>query len=245
MPVFSRDRALFAAVLCTVVAACPATATAAAPPPATGGAQMPQVLPQATGGAGYGDPTVQSLVVSPIAIVGRHVLARGTMPAGADRTVVLQRLDKRRGWSNVARTRVRSTERFELRWRADRSGRISLRAILAGDRRTAAAGPPPIASINVYRPALATFYGPGFFGNQTACGQVLTPDLHGVAHKRLPCGTLVAITYAGREITVPVIDRGPYNGSFSWDLTQATADALGFTGSGEIGYARADGTPAQ
>ena len=238
MPSLRRDRVPFVAVLCTVVAACSGTAASAAAPE-TGGASMPQVLPATTGGTGYGDPAVQSLVVAPIAVVGKDVLARGTMPGGGHQTVVLQRLDKRRGWRNVARTRVRSTDRFELRWRADRSGRTSLRAVLAGERRTAAAGPPPIASIIVYRPALATFYGPGFFGKQTACGQTLTPDLHGVAHKRLPCGTAVQITYAGREITVPVIDRGPYNGDYSWDLTQATADALGFTGAGEIGYVRA------
>ena len=89
---------------------------------------------------------------------------------------------------------------------------------------------------------MATFYGPGFFGQQTACGQTLMPDMHGVAHKKLPCGTLIAVTYADREIVVPVIDRGPFNGNYSWDLTQATADALGFTGigAGEIGYARVD-----
>ena len=201
---------------------------------------MPEVIPPTTGGAGYGDPGRQSLVVSPIAVVGNRVVARGTMPGGARREVVLQRLDKRRGWRNVARTRVRTTERFALRWRADRSGRISLRAILAHYRREAAADPAPIASLNVYRPALATYYGPGFFGRQTACGQTLTPDLLGVAHKRLPCGTLVAITYAGREIVVPVIDRGPFNGDYSWDLTQATADVLGFSGAGEIGYARVE-----
>ncbi|HVF77806.1 MAG TPA: septal ring lytic transglycosylase RlpA family protein [Solirubrobacteraceae bacterium] len=199
---------------------------------------MPEVIAPTTGGTGYGDPTTQSLVVAPIAVMGKRVIARGTMPGGARRVVILQRLDKRRGWRNVARTRVRATERFEVRWRADRSGRISLRAVLSGSRRAAAAGAPPIASITVYRPALATFYGPGFFGQQTACGQTLTPDLLGVAHRRLPCGTAVAIMYAGREIVVPVIDRGPFNGAHSWDLTQATADALGFTGSGEIGYAR-------
>ena len=27
----------------------------------------------------------------------------------------------------------------------------------------------------------------------------------GVAHKRLPCGTEVAITYRGRSVTVPVL----------------------------------------
>ena len=241
MPALRRDRALFAAVLCTVVAGWPGAAPAAAQ---TGGATMPEVLPATTGGIGYGEPGMRSLVVSPTAVVGKRVLARGTIPGGARRTVILQRLDKRRGWRNVARTRVRTTERFEVRWRADRSGRVSLRAILARKPRTAAAGPPPIASVNIYRPALATYYGPGFFGNQTACGQTLTPDLHGVAHKRLPCGTLVAILYAGREITVPVIDRGPYNGNYSWDLTQATADALGFTGAGRIGYTRAPGAAA-
>ena len=237
MPLLRRDCVPFVAVLCTVAAAWACTGAAAAAP-GTGGAAMPETVPVTTGGVGYGDPGVQSLVVAPIAHVGRSLVARGTMPGGARQTVVLQRLDERDGWRNVARTRVRTTERFEIRWRADRSGRVSLRAVLARQRRTAAAAPPPIAKVNVYRPALATYYGPGFFGRQTACGQVLTPDLHGVAHKRLPCGTLVAITYAGREITVPVIDRGPFNGAYSWDLAQATADALGFTASGEIGYVR-------
>jgi rare lipoprotein A (peptidoglycan hydrolase) len=235
---FRRDRAIFAAVLCTAFSACTAAHAAAG----TGGAPIPELLPVTTGGTGYGDPSVTSLVVTPIAVLGKRVVARGTMPGAARREVILQRLDARRGWRNVARTRVRTTERFEMRWKTDRSGAISLRAVL-GRRtrhldRTATAQSAPIASVNVYRPALATFYGPGFFGKQTACGQVLTPDLHGVAHKRLPCGTLVAVTYAGREIVVPVIDRGPFNGDYSWDLTQATADALGFTASGEIGYAR-------
>ena len=239
MPGLRRDRAVFVAVLCTVLVAT-ANAAAATPPPtlATGGVSMPSVLPESTGGVGYGEIGQQSLVVRPIAILGRPIVARGTMPGAARRQVILQRLDLRRGWRNVARGRIRTTDRFELRWRANRSGRVSLRAILARRGRAAASGAPPIARLTVYRPALATYYGPGFFGRQTACGQVLTPDMHGVAHKRLPCGTRVAITYAGRAIVVPVIDRGPFNGNYSWDLTQATADALGFTGAGEIGYAR-------
>jgi rare lipoprotein A (peptidoglycan hydrolase) len=64
--------------------------------------------------------------------------------------------------------------------------------------------------------------------------------MQGVAHKRLPCGTLVALMFDGRELVVPVIDRGPFNGDVTWDLTQAAADALGFTGAGEIGYTRVD-----
>ncbi len=79
----------------------------------------------------------------------------------------------RHGWRNVARARVRSTERFKVRWRADRTGRISLRAIVAAaPQRAASRAAAPIAKVTVYRPAMATYYGPGFFGQQTACGQI-------------------------------------------------------------------------
>jgi peptidoglycan lytic transglycosylase len=76
--------------------------------------------------------------------------------------------------------------------------------------------------------ALATWFGPGFYGHETACGQVLTRTVVGVANRTLPCGTLVRFTYGSRSETVPVIDRGPYGGiGASWDLTAAAAEALG------------------
>ncbi len=237
MPGFRRDRAVFVAVLLTALSVfAPSVAPAAT---GTGGAAIPEVLPQASGGMGYGDPSSYSLVVRPIAVLHRQLVARGTMPGKSHRTLVLQRLDDKRGWRNIARTRVRSTGRFKVKWKADRIGRISLRAVLAGRRGArASSSTAPTAKVTVYRAANATWYGPGFFGQQTACGQTLTPELHGVAHKKLRCGTRVAVTYAGREIVVPVIDRGPFHAGYSWDLTQATADALGFSGAGEIGYAR-------
>ena len=73
----------------------------------------------------------------------------------------------------------------------------------------------------------ATWYGPGFFGKRTACGQVLRRSTRGVAHRRLPCGTRVTVYHRGRLATVPVIDRGPYSDRALWDLTQATARELG------------------
>jgi rare lipoprotein A (peptidoglycan hydrolase) len=76
-------------------------------------------------------------------------------------------------------------------------------------------------------PEVATWYGPGFFGRRTACGQVLRRSTQGVAHRRLPCGTQVTIYYRGHLKTVPVIDRGPYAHGAAWDLTQATARELG------------------
>jgi len=240
MCAFPRDRAVLIAVLSTVVSLCAACAAQAAPD--TGGVVIPEVLPVTTGGLGYGDPGTQSLVVRPIAVLHRPLVARGTLPGAGGRQVVLQRLDPKHGWRNVARARVHSTDRFKIAWKADRMGRISLRAIVGGRRSaSASSSAAPIAKVTVYRRTQATWYGPGFFGQQTACGQELTPETQGVAHKKLPCGTLVAITYAGRETVVPVIDRGPFHAGYSWDLTQATADSLGFTtgaGAGEIGYAR-------
>jgi len=76
---------------------------------------------------------------------------------------------------------------------------------------------------------VATWFGPGFYGQQTACGQVLTPQVVGVAHRTLPCGTLVRITYRGRSVVVPVLDRGPYSHIAEWDLTAGAAQALEVT----------------
>jgi rare lipoprotein A (peptidoglycan hydrolase) len=73
----------------------------------------------------------------------------------------------------------------------------------------------------------ATWYGPGFYGRRTACGVVLRRSTEGVAHRRLPCGTLVTFNFRGRSRTVPVIDRGPFARGVHWDLTAATARALG------------------
>jgi rare lipoprotein A (peptidoglycan hydrolase) len=83
----------------------------------------------------------------------------------------------------------------------------------------------------------ATWYGPGFYGNRTACGRVLRPGTIGVAHRTLRCGTRVTFAYRGRHLVVPVIDRGPYTRGNTFDLTSGAATALGFTASGAIRYA--------
>ena len=76
---------------------------------------------------------------------------------------------------------------------------------------------------------------PGFWGHTTACGETLRRGTIGVANRRLPCGTKVAIYYAGRMLVVPVIDRGPYANGADWDLTEATGRALGIAGTARIG----------
>jgi rare lipoprotein A (peptidoglycan hydrolase) len=66
-----------------------------------------------------------------------------------------------------------------------------------------------------------SWYGPGFYGNRTACGLALTRGLIGVAHRTLPCGTIVTFRNPanGRVVTAPVVDRGPYVRGRQWDLT--------------------------
>ena len=74
-----------------------------------------------------------------------------------------------------------------------------------------------------------SWYGPGFYGNGTACGQTYSRTILGVAHKTLPCGTRVTLRNPknGKSITVKVIDRGPYVAGRMWDLSYATCTYLG------------------
>jgi rare lipoprotein A (peptidoglycan hydrolase) len=93
----------------------------------------------------------------------------------------------------------------------------------AGSTSTPTTPPTP----KIPKTAIATWFGPGFYGQQTACGQTLTPAVVGVANRKLPCGTLVKVTFHGQRLTVPVVDRGPYANGADWDLTAAAAQALG------------------
>jgi rare lipoprotein A (peptidoglycan hydrolase) len=93
------------------------------------------------------------------------------------------------------------------------------------------------AQVANYQAATASWYGPGLYGRRTACGSRLTRHTLGVAHKRLPCGTKVALKYAGHTIVVPVIDRGPYSRGVDYDLTYAAAHELGMRKTTRLGAA--------
>jgi rare lipoprotein A len=56
---------------------------------------------------------------------------------------------------------------------------------------------------------VASCYGPES-GTQTASGERFNPEAMTAAHKTLPFGTLVRVTYAGRSVVVRVTDRGPF-----------------------------------
>lgn len=99
---------------------------------------------------------------------------------------------------------------------------------------TGGASPAP-AKTKVHRTGIATWFGPGFYGQATACGQTLTPAVVGVANRTLPCGTLVKVTYKGHALVVPVLDRGPYANHADWDLTAGAAQALAITDTVRVG----------
>jgi peptidoglycan hydrolase-like protein with peptidoglycan-binding domain len=80
----------------------------------------------------------------------------------------------------------------------------------------------------------ATWYGPGLYGNRTACGRTLRRSTLGVAHRTLPCGTPVTFYHRGRFVTVSVIDRGPFRRGVEWDLTAAAAKALGMAATSRL-----------
>ena len=82
--------------------------------------------------------------------------------------------------------------------------------------------------------ALASWYGPGFYGNRTANGEVYYGNQYTTAHKSLPFGTRVRVTNprTGQSIIVRVNDRGPFIGPREFDLSRASAQAVGLLPSG-------------
>lgn len=82
--------------------------------------------------------------------------------------------------------------------------------------------------------AMASWYGPGLYGNRTSNGTVLTPKTWGVAHKSIRLGTRLSICYRSRCTYVRVIDRGPFVAGRDFDLTSAVAKHLNFSGVQQI-----------
>jgi len=85
----------------------------------------------------------------------------------------------------------------------------SVSALAATGGAAAPATKPAASKSRVHTTGVATWFGPGFYGKKTACGQTLTPSVIGVANRTLPCGTLIKVSYHGQALTVPVLDRGP------------------------------------
>jgi rare lipoprotein A len=158
-------------------------------------------------------------------------------PSAAGQIVEIERRGRQTGWTWAPTTHgtAAADGSFSATWPVNHIGRFAIRAVVERARTAQAAATSPMLTITVYRSSRATIYGPGLWGHHTACGQVLRRGTLGLANRTLPCGTPVALYRNGRTIVVPVIDRGPYANGADWDLTAATASALGMQGTQTIG----------
>lgn len=78
----------------------------------------------------------------------------------------------------------------------------------------------------------ASWYGPGFHGKKTASGERFNQNAMTAAHKTLPFGTKLRVTYKGKSTVVTINDRGPYIRGRSIDLSKAAATRIGLIAPG-------------
>src|SRR5436190_22511189 len=96
------------------------------------------------------------------------------------------------------------------------------------------------ARIGAVQRGLASYYGPGFHGRETASGTIFDQTAMTAAHRTLPLGTVVRVTNLenGRAVTLKVTDRGPYgrnyrNGTII-DVSKGAARRLHFIRNGLV-----------
>ncbi len=77
---------------------------------------------------------------------------------------------------------------------------------------------------------LASWYGPGFHGKRTANGEIFNKYGYTAAHRSLPFGTRVRVSYNGKSVIVRINDRGPFIKGRSIDLSEAAAEKIGCKG---------------
>ena len=85
---------------------------------------------------------------------------------------------------------------------------------------------------------LASWYGPGFHGEETASGEIFNQRAMVAAHRTLPLGSVIRVTNLenGRRVTLRVIDRGPYGRNYRKgtvvDVSRGAARRLQFIDDG-------------
>ena len=159
---------------------------------------------------------------------GLHTVS-GSVARGR-RNVVLERQVSDTTWKALAYGRSAASGSYALSWKVAVYGHIKLRV-----RATGLTGAPS-GTVTAYHRAKATIFGgPGEY-QDGACGGRIEKGTLGVAHKTLPCGTLVQISVGNRVMVLPVVDRGPYRAGYDWDVTFDAATVLKMDGLATVGY---------
>ncbi|MCH8569292.1 MAG: septal ring lytic transglycosylase RlpA family protein [Balneolales bacterium] len=89
-------------------------------------------------------------------------------------------------------------------------------------------------SAQLFERGEASWYGPGFHGNQTANGERYNQNHMTAAHRTLPFGTVVRVRNMnnGKWVDVRINDRGPYARGRIIDLSRAAAQRIDMIQSG-------------
>ncbi|MDI7251572.1 MAG: septal ring lytic transglycosylase RlpA family protein [Actinomycetota bacterium] len=75
-----------------------------------------------------------------------------------------------------------------------------------------------------------TFYGPEWHGKPTSSGVIYNMYDYTCAHRTLPFGTWLLVTYQGKQVIVQVNNRGPFVPGRVLDLSWAAAQSIGLRG---------------
>jgi len=81
-------------------------------------------------------------------------------------------------------------------------------------------------------PVVSSWYGSELEGSSTASGEPYKPDGRTAAHRSLPLGTELLVSYGGRQTIVRVNDRGPHVAGRDLDLSRGAANEIGLTVAG-------------
>ena len=69
-------------------------------------------------------------------------------------------------------------------------------------------------------PLVSSWYGSELEGSPTASGEPYRPDGRTAAHRSLPLGTELVVSYGSRQTVVRVNDRGPHVAGRELDLSR-------------------------
>ena len=93
----------------------------------------------------------------------------------------------------------------------------------------------PLTQQSVSKVGIASWYGKGFQGNETASGEIYNMNALTAANRSLPLGTRVRVTNLRnrRSLVLRINDRGPFIHGRLLDVSRAAARILGFAHSGK------------